>query len=109
MPDTPDHIEHAYYRLYVNVVHQALKPGWNRQRILTELGAIGVPAFSGSCPEVYREKAFDGMGWPETAPLPVARSLSDSSLAFLVHPNLTDHDLRFMRDGLSRVLEEASA
>jgi len=36
-----------------------LKPGWSRDRIMEEVGAAGVPCYSGSCSEIYLEKAFD--------------------------------------------------
>ena len=50
----------------------------------------GVPCFSGSCSEVYLEKAFDGTGWRPEKPMPVARELGETSLMFLVHPTLNE-------------------
>ena len=40
-----------------------LRDGWNRDRILQEINAAGVPCYSGSCSEVYLEKVFDGTDW----------------------------------------------
>ena len=57
MPDA--HIQHAYYRLYAFVDDKRLKAGWSRDRIMNQINALGVPCFSGSCPEIYNEKAFD--------------------------------------------------
>ena len=40
-----------------------------------EINARGVPCFSGSCSEVYLEKAFDGTGFRPEKRLPVAKEL----------------------------------
>jgi dTDP-4-amino-4,6-dideoxygalactose transaminase len=70
-----------------------LTSGWNRDRIMTEVNAAGVPCYAGSCSEVYLEKAFDGTGWRPAERLPVARALGETSLMFLVHPTLTDEEI----------------
>ncbi|WP_462325986.1 hypothetical protein, partial [Desulfoplanes sp.] len=44
--------------------------------------------FSGSCSEIYREKAFTDAGYGPGERLPVARELGETSLMFLVHPTL---------------------
>ena len=56
LPD--NQTRHAYYRLYAFVDHSQLASDWNRDRIMKEISSLGVPCFSGSCPEIYREKAF---------------------------------------------------
>lgn len=93
VPDVPEHITHAAYKCYVFVEADKLQEGWTRDRILSEISARGVPCFSGSCSEVYLEKAFDGTGWRPVAPLPAARRLGEESLMFLVHPTLTAGEL----------------
>lgn len=85
----PDAITHAAYKCYVFVEPAQLKEGWSRDRILSEIVAHGVPCFSGSCSEVYLEKAFDNTSWRPDEPLPTARELGETSLMFLVHPTLT--------------------
>lgn len=80
---------HAQYKCYAYVNPERLAPGWDRDRIASEINEGGVPCFQGSCSEVYLEKAFDGTGWRPAEPLPVARMLGDTSLMFLVHPTLT--------------------
>ncbi len=50
---------HAAYKCYVQVNTDALPEGWSRDRIMAEINALNVPCFSGSCSEVYLEKAFD--------------------------------------------------
>ena len=46
------------YKCYVFVAPDRLAEGWSRDRILQEISARGVPCFSGSCSEVYLEKAL---------------------------------------------------
>lgn len=89
VPHVPAEVEHAWYRAYVFVRPEQLKTGWNRDRIMSEIVARGVPCYSGSCSEVYLEKAFDGTNWRPTERLPVARELGETSLMFLTHPTLT--------------------
>ncbi len=93
VPIVPDDIEHAWYRAYVFVRPENLAAGWNRDRIMNEIVARGVPCYSGSCPEVYLEKAFDGTNWRPLEPLPVAHELGTTSLMFLTHPTLTTAEI----------------
>jgi dTDP-4-amino-4,6-dideoxygalactose transaminase len=51
-------IFHAYYKYYTFVRPEELRDGWNRDRIMNEISARGVPCMSGICPEIYLEKAF---------------------------------------------------
>jgi dTDP-4-amino-4,6-dideoxygalactose transaminase len=93
VPVVPQVIEHAAYKCYVFVEPTSLKAGWDRDRILQEIADRGVPCYSGSCSEVYLEKAFDDTGWRPRERLPVARELGETSLMFLVHPGLTDAEI----------------
>ena len=93
VPEVPADIEHAAYKCYVFVEPGVLAEGWSRDRIQNAIVEAGVPCFSGSCSEVYLEKAFDGTGWRPETPLPVARELGETSLMFLVHPTLTDDEI----------------
>lgn len=93
VPTMPTDIVHAAYKCYVFVEPAELAEGWSRDRILSEISSRGVPCFSGSCSEVYLEKAFDGTGWRPTERLAVARELGETSLMFLVHPTLTDAEI----------------
>ena len=70
-----------------------LRTGWDRDRIVAEINARGVPCSMGSCSEVYPEKAFDGTGLRLAERPPVARELGETSVMFLVHPTLTDADI----------------
>ncbi|CAD0260239.1 DegT/DnrJ/EryC1/StrS aminotransferase family protein [Pseudomonas veronii] len=109
VPTIPADVIHAAYKCYVFVEASMLKEGWSRDRIIDELGSRGVPAFSGSCSEVYLEKAFDNTGWRPNARLPNAVELGDSSLMFLVHPTLTADEIELTCGTLKQVMNEATA
>lgn len=91
--EVADYIEHAEYKHYLFVNAEQLKEGWSRDRIVEEINAAGVPAYQGSCSEIYREKAFDNTPWRPTERLPNAVKLGDTSLMFLVHPTLTEQEM----------------
>lgn len=91
--EVADYIEHAEYKHYLFVNPEQLKQGWSRDRIVEEINAAGVPAYQGSCSEIYREKAFDNTPWRPTERLPNAVKLGDTSLMFLVHPTLTEQEM----------------
>ncbi len=93
VPKVPDEIEHAAYKCYVFVEPKQLQAGWDRDRITHEINARGVPCYSGSCSEVYLEKAFDNTGIRPIRRLPVAKELGETSLMFLVHPTLTNAEI----------------
>ncbi|WP_322522351.1 DegT/DnrJ/EryC1/StrS aminotransferase family protein [Guyparkeria halophila] len=108
VPVIPEHVEHAAYKCYLFVEPEALAEGWSRDRIMSEMQARGVPCMSGSCSEVYREKAFEGTGWRPTEPLPVARELGETSLMFLCHPTLTEAEIEKTCSVLQEVMAEAA-
>ena len=113
VPALPAHIGHAAYKCYVFVKPELLKEGWSRDRIMNEVVSRGVPCFSGSCSEVYREKAFDGYsgspGWRPEKPLPIARELGETSLMFLCHPTLSEAEIDKTCQVLRAVMAEAIA
>lgn len=107
VPAVPAEVSHAAYKCYVFVEPADLKAGWDRDRILNEITARGVPCFSGSCSEVYLEKAFDDTGWRPAERLPVAKELGETSLMFLVHPTLTNAEIDKTCVVLAQVIREA--
>jgi dTDP-4-amino-4,6-dideoxygalactose transaminase len=108
IPDVPEYIQHAFYKCYAFVKADVLKPGWDRDRIIEEVVKRGVPCFSGSCSEVYLEKAFDDTPYRPEESLPNAKALGESSLMFLVHPTLKQEEIDKTCDVLGDVLTEAS-
>jgi len=107
VPAIPSEVQHAWYKCYVFVAAEQLNSGWDRDRIMNEIVAEGVPCFSGSCSEVYLEKAFDGTGWRPEQRLSVAKELGETSLMFLVHPTLTGAEIQKTCDVLSKVMRQA--
>ena len=93
VPDIPNHIDHAAYKCYVFVKSNELKNKWDRDRIIKEINALGVPCYSGSCPEVYLEKAFDKTEFRPKKRLANAKELGETSLMFLVHPTLSKDEI----------------
>lgn len=108
VPEVVEHVEHGAYKCYVFVEPEQLAEGWNRDRIQQAIVEAGVPCFSGSCSEVYLEKAFDGSGLRPEEPLPIARELGETSLMFLVHPTLTEAEMDKTCAVLAEVMAEAS-
>lgn len=109
VPALPEGSVHAHYKAYVYIDRDRLAPGWDRDRIVNEIAASGVPCFQGSCSEVYLEKAFDDTGWRPAERLPVARELGETSVMFLVHPTLTDAEIDKTCTAITRVFAEATA
>ncbi len=99
---------HAHYKCYVYVDHAYLKDDWSRDRIIQEIEMRGVPCFPGGCSEVYLEKAFEGTGFTPKNRLPIAKILGDTSLMFLVHPTLTEDNIKKTKEVIMDVLKSAS-
>ena len=95
---------HAAYKCYVQVNVDALPEGWSRDRIMAEISELNVPCFSGSCSEVYLEKAFDGTNWRPEKSLENAKSLGETSLMFLVHPTLSEDSIQKTVNAVQQVI-----
>jgi dTDP-4-amino-4,6-dideoxygalactose transaminase len=108
VPNVPDHIEHAFYKCYVFVEPDKLNTGWDRDKIIAEMSKLSVPCFSGSCSEVYKEKAFDNTGYRPNKTLSNAIELGATSLMFLVHPTLKQAEIDKCSIAFSQVMERAS-
>jgi hypothetical protein len=108
IPQVPSHIAHSFYKYYVFLQPEYLQPGWNRDRIVQAIQAEGVNCGSGSCSEIYLEKAFDGPGLRPDRRLPVARELGETSLMFQVHPTLSDFEIQETGSGIQKVLAVAT-
>ncbi len=106
VPKIPKNVENACYKAYVFIRPEKLPSGWNRDLILNKISLLNVPVFSGSCSEVYLEKAFDGTNWRPGERLVVARELGETSLMFLVHPTLKHSEIELTCKAISLVDEE---
>lgn len=85
---------HAYYKYYVYVRPENLPENISRDSILNALNEKKIPCFSGSCSEIYLEKAFDNHPSRPNARLTVAKELGETSLMFLIHPTLTTNEMQ---------------
>jgi len=103
----PEEVGHAYYKYYAFVRAEGLRSGWNRERIIAAAVEAGVPCFSGTCPEIYREKAFADARIGPPYSLPNAADLGEFSLMLPVDPTLGADDVRSMGQRLREVLELA--
>jgi len=104
----PENVGHAYYKHYAFVRPEALRAGWDRDRIMRTISEAGVPCYSGSCSEIYRELAFTRAGLGPERRLPVARELGETSLMFLVHPPLSDAAIARTCDVVTDVVRAAT-
>lgn len=98
---------HAAYKCYVYVNPENLSKGWSRDRIITEIESRGIPCYSGSCSEVYLEKAFETTDFAPRIRLTNAKRLGERSLMFLVHPTLTQQEIDLTCIVIKDVLSEA--
>ena len=96
VPKIPEHISHAFYKLYI-FVNGGLK---KRNEILHKINKNGVPCYTGGCSEIYREKAF---GSKKKGFLKTAEELGDTSLMFLVHPTLTKDEIKKTCEVISNI------
>jgi hypothetical protein len=85
---------------------EALRSGWDRDRIMQAINAEGVTCFVGGCSEIYLEKAF--ARWSPQARLPIAKQLGETSLMLLVHPTLSEQNVRDAAFAVRKVMLEAA-
>jgi dTDP-4-amino-4,6-dideoxygalactose transaminase len=107
IPQPPEHAVHSYYKFYAYLNPAALDEGVCRDEIVRRLQEAGVPAGSGSCSEIYLERAFQEAGLAPAEPCLAARQLGETSLMFVVHPTLSSEDVAWMGRTVRRVLDEA--
>lgn len=105
----PSSVRHAYYKYYTFVHPERLARGWTRDRIVGACIAAGVPCGTGSCPEIYREQAFVGSPSVPLNPLPVSRTLGETSLMLPVDPTLDTAMVERMGAIVASVIASATA
>lgn len=98
--DTRNGCVHAAYKCYVFVDGSEN----DRDKILLAISEKGVPCFPGSCSEVYLERAFEHTNFQPRMRLPNAKRLGETSLMFLCHPTLTEHEIKKTCDSLTEVV-----
>ena len=93
---------HAAYKCYVFVKGTEA----DRDAIMASINNHGVPCFSGSCSEIYLEKAFDNTRFRPEVRLPNAKILAETSLMFLCHPTLTEVEIKMTCDVMTSVITD---
>ena len=105
-PLPPVNVLHAYYKFYFFLKLDQLSAGWDRDRVVEEVNDMGGQCFSGSCPELYKEKAFVS-AYGEQPRLKNAARLGSESLMLTCHPGLSNEFLEFNLGVVKHVLERA--
>ncbi|MGL1901669.1 MAG: DegT/DnrJ/EryC1/StrS aminotransferase family protein [Fibrobacterales bacterium] len=101
--EVPQYLEHAWYKCSFNIDPQFLTRDKNRQMIQDMFIQNGVPCLT-MCSELYREKAFETIGFSLSKPVPNALALDTYSIILLVHPTLTQSEI----DTTLNVMEKVS-
>ncbi|MHA1395789.1 MAG: hypothetical protein ACTSRZ_19990, partial [Promethearchaeota archaeon] len=112
----PDYIEHAYYKYYVFINPNALKEGWDRDKIIKSIEAEGIPCGFGVTSEIGREAgwksakltgASEAQDLSQKNNLPVDHELGLTALMFQVHPTLNDKDIHDTIKAVKKVMNVA--
>jgi len=98
---------HAWYKLYALLQLDCLKAGWTQPKIIEAINAEGVPCMAGSCSEIYREKAFQSAAIAPEEALPLAQSMGQRTLMFMVHPTLGEQEMIDIAQAVSKVMSVA--
>lgn len=105
----PDDFGHAYYKYTVFIEPARLRPGWHLNRIVEAINAEGIGCIAGVANEIYLEKAFTDRGLAPAGRLPNCQRLAESGIIFMVHPTLTERDIRDTADAIVKVMKAAVA
>lgn len=97
---------HACYKYYFFVEPEKFNSGWDRDRVVAEIHQQGVPCFTGSCPEIYRERGFIDL-YGGQASLPVARELGETSVMMNVHPGIATDVIAACAEVVRGVMKQA--
>ena len=90
---------HAAYKAYIYVDGEKQE----RDRAIEKINELGVPAFVGSCSEVYLEKAFDNTDYRPAERLRNAQLLGDCSIMFLCDPTITEDNIQKTCNAITQV------
>jgi dTDP-4-amino-4,6-dideoxygalactose transaminase len=100
---------HAFYKYYVYLNIQKIGQGWNKERIIETINKAGIPCNSGSCSEVYLEKAFESSKLKPTLRLSNAQSIGESAIMFYVHPTISEKEMHLAGSIIRQILTRAGS
>jgi len=101
IPEVKSYMHHAWYKLNIFLKDRALESN-SLVDLINLYTEAGVPCFAGPCPEIYLEKSFE-KNKAVRRRLPNAKKLGETSIMFLVHPNLSDEDLNFICSTIEKI------
>jgi dTDP-4-amino-4,6-dideoxygalactose transaminase len=84
-------VTHAYYRVYglIELKNQSDAENHSfRNEFVASLSEMGLPCFSGSCSEIYLEKAFES--YYDDQRMKNAKYYAERAFCLLAHPTITD-------------------
>ena len=73
---------------------------------MNSLNDLGIACYSGSCSEIYKEKAFDKIFSNQKPLLRVANELGKTSLMFLVHPTIDEDDIYRICEQTRKIIKQ---
>lgn len=94
IPIPKNSLTHAWYKFYVYLKPELFLPDWNREKVIGAINQKGYPAFTGSCSEIYLEKSLKKLGFAPMERLVNAKKLGETSIAFLVHPTISEKQMQ---------------
>ncbi len=105
IPLPSNEYKHAWYKFYCYLIPEKLSKSWNRSKILKEIQKNGYPALEGGCSEVYLEKCFSHFKYKR---LNNAKSLGETSMMFLIHPTISEEQMKEYAQIIRETLINAS-
>ena len=105
-PYLSENCSNGFYRLYASLEIDKLALGWSRDRIVSTLQQSGYGLGTGSCGEIYREKAM--VDFWDGVRLHNAKLANETSIAFLVHPGLEKKYLELLANDTLNVISTAT-
>ena len=109
LPEAPAEVGHAWYKFYVRLEGSADRVEERRRAVLAGLLARGIPAGSGSCPDMSREHALSGLPVRRDGALANAVDLGRRTLMFPVDHTLEPQDMACMAEALREAMMETTA
>lgn len=108
-PELPDNSRNAWYKFYTFLNLDKLADGWDRDRVMAKMSEAGVPCYTGSCCEIYKENAFDIFPDTYNQTCSTAADMETRSLLFLIHPSVGDDAIKKTMHVLKTIAEQATA
>ena len=102
IPTPTSTYKHAWYKLHAYIRPEAISSSWSRDRVLEEISLLGYPALSGSCSEIYLEASFRNSGFTPFTSSHCSNAW-ETSLMFLVHPTITESQIRMYGEAIVSV------